>query len=315
MPTLTPFGIASRKLRLDKGLRLLDIAAKLGKSPAFVSAIETGRKPLPDGFVRAVVRALDLTADQAKELRRAADRTRKEVTVEKLPEDQRELVAAFARTIDELPAEMLIELKKTILKSDDDEEPFRRKRRGIFVPAISTALLREWADKVRFAFVTGDQIEFPIMDVIESHLGKIFNGYCLDVQDRDTLGNEEGKVIAGTNCIILRTDVYEGAWRGNGRDRFTACHEFGHYLMHRRVTFARMRSDDDKIYCDAEWQADTFAGTLLMSPLHLHHFADAADAASKCKMTGRAAEVMWSKYQEEGRFPPRPKLPGLFDDN
>ena len=312
MSTLTPFGIASRKLRLDKGLRLLDVATKLNKSSAFVSAIETGRKTIPDGFVRAVVRAMDLSAEEAKELRRSADRTRKDVTVEKLPEDQRELVAAFARKINELPTTMLDDLKKEILKSTDGEIPFRRKRRGIVVPALSTPLLREWADKVRSAFVADDQLQFPIMDVIECRLGKLFEGYCLDVQDRDTLGDEEGRVVAGKNCIILRTDVYEGAWKGNGRDRFTACHEFGHYLMHRSVTFARMRSDNDKIYCDAEWQADTFAGTLLMSPRHLHLFADPGDAAIKCKMTGQAAEVMWEKYQQEGRFKEPPRLPGLF---
>jgi Zn-dependent peptidase ImmA (M78 family) len=62
------------------------------------------------------------------------------------------------------------------------------------------------------------------------------------------------------------------AWGGNSRDRFTACHEFGHFLMHRTITMARTREDTDKIFCDAEWQADTFAGTLLMSPRHLGKF-------------------------------------------
>ena len=33
-------------------------------------------------------------------------------------------------------------------------------------------------------------------------------------------------------------------------------HELGHFLMHRTVTMARTRDDGDKIFCDAEWQAD-----------------------------------------------------------
>src|SRR5947209_6549786 len=97
MNNLTPFGITCRKLRLDKGLRLMDIASKLGRSSAFISAIETGRKPIPDAYMLSLTRAMDLSPAEVKELRRAADRTRKEVLVEKLPEDQRELVAAFAR--------------------------------------------------------------------------------------------------------------------------------------------------------------------------------------------------------------------------
>ena len=42
---ITPFGIATRKFRLDKGLRLLDLAQRLKLSSSFVSAVETGKKP------------------------------------------------------------------------------------------------------------------------------------------------------------------------------------------------------------------------------------------------------------------------------
>ena len=61
MVMLTPFGIALRKLRVEKGLRLFDLAEKLGQSTAFLSAVETGRKPIPDGLVFKVTRALDLS--------------------------------------------------------------------------------------------------------------------------------------------------------------------------------------------------------------------------------------------------------------
>ncbi len=299
---LTPFGIAVRKLRLDKGMRLLDLARRISRSAAFVSAIETGRKPIPDAYVVMVARAMELTASEIRELRSAADRTKKEVVVEELPEDQRELVAAFARKIDELPSDMMAKLKKIVLKSSEEENPFRRKRRGIFVPAISTETIREFADKVRSTFVEDTQIEFPIMDVLEFRMAKLLEGFYIDIRDKETMGDDEGRVVAGRNAIALREDVYEGAWSGNGRDRFTASHEFAHFLLHRTVTMARVRGDTDKIYCDAEWQADTFAGTLLMSPRHLHQFKDADDAAEACRMSPPAAFVMWAKYSDEGRF-------------
>jgi transcriptional regulator with XRE-family HTH domain len=308
---LTAFGISVRKLRLDKGMRLLDLARRIDRSAAFVSAIETGRKPIPDAYVAMVARAMDLSAAEIRELRRAADRTKKEVPVEELPEDQRELVAAFARKIDELPSDMMEKLKKIVLKSTDDEVPFRRKRRGILVPPMSTEALREFADKVRSAFVEDAQIEFPIMDVLEFRMAELVGGFYIDIRDKESMGGDEGRVIAGKTAIALREDVYEGAWRGNGRDRFTASHEFAHFLLHRTVTMARVRDNLDKIYCDAEWQADTFAGTLLMSPRHLYRFKDADDAAEACKMSLPAAQVMWAKHDGEGRFERPLQLPGF----
>ena len=214
---LTPFGIAVRKLRLD-GLRLLDLAHFTERSTAFISAIETGRKPIPDAFVAMVARAMKLQAAQIKELRRAADRTRKEVRVESLPEDQRELVAAFARKIDELPSAMMADLKKIVLKSSAGEIPFHRQRRGMRVPPMSTDVIRAFAEKVRSAFVEDTRIDFPIMDVLEFRMATLLDGFYIDVQDKDSMGPEEGRVVAGKNAIALREDVYAGAWDGNGRD-------------------------------------------------------------------------------------------------
>jgi transcriptional regulator with XRE-family HTH domain len=309
MAALTPYGIAVRKLRLDKRMRLLDLAARLNRSAAFLSAIETGRKPIPDGLVLQVARAMELTTDELAVLRKAADRTRKEIKIEKLPEDQRELVAAFARRIDRVPADLIAKLKNVVLKSGADEQPFHRSRRGIVVPAMSTNALRDFAEQVRSVFVNDAAIEFPIMDVIEFRMHLIFDGFYIDVRDKQSMGEDEGRVIGGTSGLALREDVYEAAWTDDGRARFTACHELGHFLMHRTITMARTRDDSDKIFCDAEWQADTFAGTLLMSPRHLGLFSDSDDAADKCKMTRAAATVMWSKYRTENRFRSATEMP------
>jgi Zn-dependent peptidase ImmA (M78 family) len=311
MAGLTAFGIEIRKLRLDKRMRLLDLAQRLDKSPAFLSAIETGRKPIPDGFVLEIARAIDLSTEELSRLRKAADRTRKHLTIERLPENQREIVAAFSRRIDEVPAAMLAEIKKIVMESLVGEQPFHRNRRGIVVPPLSTKTIRDFADKVRGAFVEDADIEFPIMNVIEFKMEKILDGFYWDVRDAESMGDDEGRLIVHGKGygLALREDVYNGAWTGNGRDRFTACHELGHLLMHRSVTMPRMREDSDKIFVDAEWQADTFAGTLLMSPRHLGQFSDPDDAAKLCGMTGAAAKVMWAKYREEGRFPSAAEMP------
>ncbi|TIU89762.1 MAG: ImmA/IrrE family metallo-endopeptidase [Mesorhizobium sp.] len=302
MAKLTPFGVELRKLRLDKEMRLLDLAEKLEQSAAFVSAIETGRKQIPDGYLRKISKAMELTAEETRRLRAAAERTRKEVRVDNLRGEQRELVAAFARKLDDVPSDLMEALKKIVLKSIGGDVPFFRKRRGIIVPPMSTEKLRRFAEKIRDVFVVNDQVEFPIMDVLEFQLSKILPDFFIDVETPEVMGEDEGRVFAGSNSIVFREDVYTGACRGNRRDRFTACHEFAHFLMHRDVKLARAREDGDKIYLDSEWQADEFAGTLMMSPRHLKQFADAEAAAAACNMNPAAARVMWAKYEKEGRF-------------
>ena len=213
---------------------------------------------------------------------------------------QRELVAAFARKLDNLSPELLEEIKKRVFKSADDEIPFKRRRRGLLVDAASTRALWDVAEQVRSIFVGAEEVFFPIMDVLEFRLQAFEKGFYLDVCSRREMGPEEGLVVAGSNCIRLREDVYEGAWNDVGRHRFTACHEFGHYLLHRRVAMARVRDDHHPVYRDAEWQADTFAGGLLMSSKHLSQLGCEAAAADLCGMTPTAAGVMWAKYRREG---------------
>lgn len=297
---LTPFGIASRKLRLDRGLRLLDQARLTSRTSAFISAVETGKKNIPRGYVDQLAAALELDLAEKKNLQRAADQSSVKLELDEFSENQRELVAAFARKIDELPADFLEEVKKKVFKSSQNEVPFKRRRAGMLVAPASADFIWDFANQIRATVVPEDEIFFPIMDILEFRVGKFIEGFYLDVCSYEEMGCDEGRVMVGGNCIKLREDVYEGAWENVGRDRFTACHELGHFLLHRNVSLARMRTDSQPIYQDAEWQADTFAGGLLMSMKHLQKFSDANDAASKCGITPAAARVMWSKYEKKG---------------
>lgn len=295
---LTPFGVTLRKLRLDKQMRLLDLAEKLGRTSSYVSAIETGKKPIPRGYVAEVAHAMKLTAAQRDELQRAADRTRRDLSVGDLSESKREFVAEFARRVQTMDDFDLDDLKKKIFPSDGST-PFRRRRRGMLVASASYEKLWGYADQIRSVLVKDDETEFPIAEVLEFKLPRFFDGFCLSICDYDEMNGDEGNAIPQHNMIELRRDVYEGAWRGYGRHRFTLAHELGHFLMHRNVGLSRA-SDDFPIYRDAEWQADTFAGGLLFSRQHISRFSDADEVATGCGMTFDAAEVMWSKYVKEG---------------
>jgi len=101
---LTPFGKLVRKLRIDRGLRLKDMADALGLSSAFLSAVETGSKPVPASMADQVCRYFGLDPQQQRDLRKAVDASQVEarIRMEGLEDQSRELVAAFARRIGDL---------------------------------------------------------------------------------------------------------------------------------------------------------------------------------------------------------------------
>jgi transcriptional regulator with XRE-family HTH domain len=131
---LTEFGKEIRKLRIDKGLRLLDLAERLSMSSAFVSAVETGRKPIPIGYPAMAGAAMGLSREEIERLERAADKAKSQISLENLSSDKRELLAAFARRPDDVPQHLLDELRKAVFKSSGSDIPFQRRRRGILVP-------------------------------------------------------------------------------------------------------------------------------------------------------------------------------------
>ncbi|EKT4505622.1 ImmA/IrrE family metallo-endopeptidase [Pseudomonas aeruginosa] len=107
---------------------------------------------------------------------------------------------------------------------------------------------------------------FPIAEVLEFVMPQAFPGYALEVAEKHEMGVNHGLTIPAENVIRFRSDVYEGIVEGRGRDRFTAAHELGHWLMHRNVPIRFHRSEQGKLpaYKDSEWQANRFAGALLM---------------------------------------------------
>lgn len=95
---LTDFGLAVRKARLDVQSTLADMANQLEVTPAFLSAIETGRKKIPLDFVakvenfftrRGLTKNLNLSV--------LADVSNKSVSLEGLSAQQQILLAGFAR--------------------------------------------------------------------------------------------------------------------------------------------------------------------------------------------------------------------------
>lgn len=96
---VTSFGIFCRKLRIDNGEIMLNMAKKLGVSAAFLSAVETGKKIVPAEWGEKIEKLYNLSDEAATELFLSIAQSRNEVRIEydsKNTLDQR-LAVAFAR--------------------------------------------------------------------------------------------------------------------------------------------------------------------------------------------------------------------------
>ena len=80
---MTPFGQKLREIRQDRGLSAKAMAAGLGITPAYLSALEHGQRGKPNRrFVHRVCQYLGIIWDDAEELQRLADLSHPRVTVD-----------------------------------------------------------------------------------------------------------------------------------------------------------------------------------------------------------------------------------------
>lgn len=104
---LTSIGRFLRKLRIDNGEILKDMAEALGVSSAFLSAVENGKKKMPDGWVEKLESIYLFTEEQANELHKAIIDTNDavELSLKDVSVENRELAISFAREFNSLDPE------------------------------------------------------------------------------------------------------------------------------------------------------------------------------------------------------------------
>lgn len=109
---LTNLGKELRKIRLDLGITLFEMAQKASISSAMLSSIETGKKAAPDTLIPALAKTFDLVNQQKTTLQRLADHTKKEVRLNlDNRENATELALAFARNFDRLTDDQIKRMK------------------------------------------------------------------------------------------------------------------------------------------------------------------------------------------------------------
>ena len=80
---MTPFGEKMRILRKAKGISQAAMAAELGVSPAYLSALEHGKRGSPAWpFLQKIIHYFGLVWDDAEELRELAEFSKPKVNID-----------------------------------------------------------------------------------------------------------------------------------------------------------------------------------------------------------------------------------------
>ena len=123
----TRLGDLLRSIRMKANISLRRMASDLGISPAFLSAVENGKKKMPDSWLLLIPETYSLSADETEEFRDVAYESFDTVAVNiaNASETNKKLAIRFARQfgeIDEKTSEELLSILESKLKEGSPHE-------------------------------------------------------------------------------------------------------------------------------------------------------------------------------------------------
>ncbi len=118
---LTNFGKELRKLRISTGELIRDMAAKLQVTASYLSAVETGKRQIPENWVAAISELYSLSESDRAKLQSAADASALSVKISLSGADakRRQTAVLFAREFADLDEEKLEQIRM-LLSEDGD---------------------------------------------------------------------------------------------------------------------------------------------------------------------------------------------------
>lgn len=121
---ITEFGKELRKLRIDRGEILKDMADKMEKTSAYLSAIECNKREIPDWFIPKLTELYSLTCEQVETFNRAKDLSVKSCVLDfdSIRTDQRDLALKFARSFKNLNQNEIEEFQNLFAKLSKEKE-------------------------------------------------------------------------------------------------------------------------------------------------------------------------------------------------
>lgn len=113
---LTSIGRFLRKLRIDRGEILKNMADKLDVSVSFLSAVENGKKKMPTAWNKKICDLYHLDEEQRDAFTTAIADTESsiEMSLNDVTMGRRELAVSFARKFSEIDEMQIEEIKKIL---------------------------------------------------------------------------------------------------------------------------------------------------------------------------------------------------------
>ena len=112
---LTEFGKFSRKLRIDNGELLKDMAIKLNVTVSYLSAVEIGKRNIPEKWEEEIVRAYHLNLQEREELKEAIIYSKKVFKIN-FEKEEKDLILMLARKVDNMDEKEKNNLKQILFK-------------------------------------------------------------------------------------------------------------------------------------------------------------------------------------------------------
>lgn len=109
-----------------------------------------------------------------------------------------------------------------------------------------------------------------LLDTLSAHFGVHYD--IFDKQSAPVPMEVEACYVPEDMTIYIRDSVFDQMSRGGQRAVFTIGHELGHAVLAHRRTYNRQLKDTP-IYCNSEWQANTFAAEFTMPLLEIQRRA------------------------------------------
>lgn len=113
---LTPFGKALRVFRMNRGELLKDMAERLNITPAYLSAIENGKKEPTQELMEKLYKAYDLNSSQKHSIEEARAKTIKMINLSFETDDDADLGLLFARKLGSLSDTQKLNIKEILSK-------------------------------------------------------------------------------------------------------------------------------------------------------------------------------------------------------
>lgn len=113
---LSEFGKFCRKLRIERGELLKDMAQKLRVTSSYLSAVETGKRAVPETWIKRISEEYNLNQKELEELNRAKDISAQVIKVDfnNKSDSDKETLLKLARSFDSFSAETKAKLIEII---------------------------------------------------------------------------------------------------------------------------------------------------------------------------------------------------------